>query len=178
MLEEIVIGLVRVLGSLPVLRWAFVGALIAIVVDFSDLFLRNLLDLGGIENYQGFDKVMDLVYMATFLVVSLRWQGLAKSVAVALFVFRMAGFGLFEATQWRGMLFLFPNVFEFWFVYVAAVLHWRPSHLVTRREAMIALPALLAGKLLQEYALHVGKWFDGFTAVDAVEEIWRFATPW
>jgi hypothetical protein len=119
-LEEIVIGLVRVLGSLPVLRWAFVGALIAIVVDFSDLFLRNLLNLGGIENYQAFDKWMDLVYMATFLIAALRWAGLAKSVAVGLFLFRMAGFVLFEGTQWRGVLFLFPNVFEFWFVYVAA----------------------------------------------------------
>jgi hypothetical protein len=42
----------------------------------------------------------------------------------------------------------------------------------------MAMPVLLALKLFQEYVLHVGKWLDGFTAVEAVEEIWRFATPW
>jgi len=31
-MEIVIIGAVRVLGSLPVLRWAFVGAIIALVV--------------------------------------------------------------------------------------------------------------------------------------------------
>ncbi|MDA1278836.1 MAG: hypothetical protein O3B95_02170 [Chloroflexi bacterium] len=55
-LEQLVIGLIRIAGSLPVLRWAFAGALIAIVVDFSDLFWMGVLDLGGLRNYQAFDK--------------------------------------------------------------------------------------------------------------------------
>ncbi len=29
--------------------------------------------------------------------------------------------------------------------------------------------ALLAGKLLQEYVLHYGQWFESFTAFEAVE---------
>ena len=40
-MEIVVIGAIRVLGSLPVLRWAFVGALIAIAVDLSDLVLKG-----------------------------------------------------------------------------------------------------------------------------------------
>jgi hypothetical protein len=174
--EMLVVGVVRVLGSLPVLRWAFAGALIAILVDFSDLFLRNLLDLGGIPDYQRFDKLLDLVYMAAFLVVALGWRGLARDIAVGLFAFRMVGLAAFEVTDARGVLLAFPNVFEFWFVYVAAVLHWRPRHLVTLREAAIALVPLTALKLFQEYALHWGKWLDGFTAVEAVEAIWDWAT--
>ena len=66
-MEIVVIGGIRVLGSLPVLRWALAGALIAIAVDFSDLFLKNLLDLGGLKDYQRFDKVADLAYMGCFL---------------------------------------------------------------------------------------------------------------
>jgi hypothetical protein len=31
-------------------------------------------------------------------------------------------------------------------------------------------------KFFQEYALHVGKWLDGFTAVEAVEAIWQWLT--
>ena len=50
-IEELVILGARILGSLPVLRWAFGGALIAILVDFSDLFMMNLLNLGGVRDY-------------------------------------------------------------------------------------------------------------------------------
>jgi hypothetical protein len=53
-----------------VLRWAFAGALIAIAVDFSDLFWMGVLDLGGLQNYQTFDKWADVVYMLTFLWVA------------------------------------------------------------------------------------------------------------
>jgi hypothetical protein len=175
-MEMLVIGAVRVLGSLPVLRWAFAGAIIAILVDFSDLFLRNLLELGGVSNYQRFDKVLDLVYMTTFLIVALRWRGLARSIAVALFAFRIVGFVLFEVTESRTVLLLFPNVFEFWFLYVAATLHWRPRHDISPQEAMLVFVPLTALKLFQEYALHQARWLDGFTAVEAVEEIWQWAT--
>jgi hypothetical protein len=32
-------------------------------------------------------------------------------------------------------------------------------------------------KLFQEYAIHHARWLDGFTAVEAVESIWAWATP-
>ena len=95
-LEELVIASARIVGSLPVLRWAFAGAIIAILVDFSDLFMMNLLTLGGLRDYQAFDKLVDLVYMATFLIVALRWSGVARNVAVALFAFRIVGVAVFE----------------------------------------------------------------------------------
>ena len=74
-MEIVVIGAIRVLGSLPVLRWAFVGGLIAVFVDLSDLLWMNLLDLGGLGNYQQFDKIVDQVYQLTFLWVALHWTG-------------------------------------------------------------------------------------------------------
>ncbi|HML97190.1 MAG TPA: hypothetical protein PKD75_01795 [Tepidiformaceae bacterium] len=49
-LEHVVVGLARIAGSLPVPRWAFVGVRgrdHAVLVDLSDLFMMNLLDLGG-----------------------------------------------------------------------------------------------------------------------------------
>ncbi len=177
-LEELLIAIARVLGSLAVLRWAFVGGWVAILVDFSDLFMRNLLHLGGVSNYQAFDKWLDQVYMLTFLVVALRWQGPARSVAVALWLYRLAGFVAFEATGARAVLIGFPNVFELWFLFVASLPHWRPDFVFSRRNVVLALVPLTALKVFQEYALHVGKWLDGFTAVEAVEAIagW-FAAP-
>ena len=43
-IEELIIVLARIAGSLPVVRWAFAGAIIAILVDFSDLIMMNLLN--------------------------------------------------------------------------------------------------------------------------------------
>lgn len=171
-LETVIIGTTRLLGALPVLRWAFVGGLIAIAVDLSDLFQRNLIDLGGIEDYQSFDKYADLAYMATFLIVALRWTGPARDVAVALFGYRMIGVATFELTGARAVLIFFPNLFEFWFLFVAFALHWRPGWLHSGRTMAAFGALLLALKLLQEYALHVGKWLDDFTAIEAVEAIW------
>lgn len=46
------IGPGRVAGSLPVLRWAFAGALIAVLADFSDLFQKDFIGLGGVGDYK------------------------------------------------------------------------------------------------------------------------------
>jgi len=175
--EIIIIGGIRVIGSLPVLRWAFVGALIAIAVDFSDLFLKNLIDLGGLKDYQRFDKIADLVYMGCFLWVSRRWTGPAKDWALGLFAFRMVGLAAFELSEARWILLVFPNLFEFWYVANAGILHWRPNKVLDRRGGVVLLLALLPLKLFQEYVLHYGKWLDDFTAVEAVEAIWDFVVP-
>jgi hypothetical protein len=175
-LEMAIIAVVRVAGSLLVLRWAFAGAIAAVLIDLSDLFLMNLLDLGGVHNYQGFDKILDQVYMAAFLLVAFRWKGIARNVAVALYLFRLAGFFVFEVTDERALLLFFPNVFEFWFLLSAGFLHWRPHHAFTRRSAAAWLAVLTALKEFQEYALHLGRWLDSFTAVEAVQAIWDAVT--
>src|SRR5437773_10882361 len=79
--------------------------------------------LGGIPDYQSFDKWADQVYMVCFLVVALRWQGIERSIAIGLYAFRLVGFVAFEMTGARPLLLLFPNVFEFWFLLVAALHH-------------------------------------------------------
>ena len=164
----------RVATALPTLRWPFAGALIAIVGDFCDLFLMNA--IGGIEDYQRLDKVCDLAYMFTFLVVALRWRGLERGVAIALFFFRMVGDAAFEVTGERLVLLLFPNVFEFWFIAVAALHHYRGGVSLAPRQAVIALVALLLGKEAQEYFLHYDRFLDQFSAFDAAIGIWRWIT--
>ena len=123
--EMLIIAAVRVLGSLPVLRWPLAGAIIAMLVDLSDLFMMDLIHLGGVKHYQAFDKYLDQVYMLTFLAVALRWQPLPRNIAVALYLHRLVGFVVFEVTESRGLLLLFPNVFEFWFVFVAGLKFFR-----------------------------------------------------
>lgn len=177
-LEQVVIGLIRIAGSLPVLRWAFAGALVAIVVDFSDLFWMGFLDLGGLRNYQTFDKWADMVYMLTFLWVAWKWEGPDRTIAIALFGFRMIGFTAFELTQTRPILLAFPNVFEFWFVFVAARKHYWPNYEMTRERIVKWFVVVLVLKLGQEWVLHGGKYLDSFTFFEAVESIWNFVTFW
>ena len=172
--EELIIAAVRIAGSLPVLRWAFAGAIIAIAVDFSDLFMMNLLDLGGVRNYQALDKWLDLAYMGTFLLAALRWSGPARTIAVGLLAFRLVGVAAFELTGSRSVLLLFPNVFEFWFVFVAGTRLFKPDYELTWRRSLLWLLPVTALKEFQEYALHGAQWLDNYVAVDVVASWWRW----
>ena len=170
--EQIIIAAVRIAGSLPVLRWAFAGALIAIAVDLSDLWMMGWIRLGGVGNYQAFDKWLDLVYMATFLWVAVKqWDGLHRNIAVSLFIFRMIGFIAFEITGNRVILLAFPNVFETWFVWGAAQLHWWPNYELTPRRALAWLTLCIALKLIHEWILHGWRILDNYSATLIVEDI-------
>ncbi len=175
--EMWIIAAVRTLGALPVLRWPLAGGLIALLADLSDLFLMDLLHLGGVRNYQAFDKWLDQAYMATFLATALRrWPGTPGRIAAVLYAYRLAGFAVFEATGERDLLLLFPNVFEFWFLSVAGIEHFRIRFRYSRKEVALALAGLLVVKEFQEYALHYARWLDSFTSIDAVKAIWRWLT--
>jgi hypothetical protein len=185
-LEVVVIALVRIVGSLPVLRWMFAGALIVIAVDLSDLFLMNLLDLGGVPDYQSTDKWLDQLYLALFLAVALSWRDpAARRVAVVLYAYRLLGFVAFEVTSERWLLFAFANVFEFWFVFIAGREWWArrggadaaPPLMASPGRFVVALLAVTAAKLGHEYVIHVARDLDSFTAVEAVQGIWDFVVP-
>lgn len=174
--EMLIIAAARVLGSLPVLRWPFIGGIVALLVDQSDLFMMNLIDLGGVTHYQPFDKYLDQVYMLTFLAVAFRWEGVPRTIAVGLYGYRMVGFLAFEMTGSRDVLLFFPNVFEFWFLFVAGLKYFKVDFDYSRTQLAVCGAVLLPAKLFQEYALHYARWLDGFTAVEAVEAIWEWVT--
>ena len=174
--EELIISAARIAGALLVLRWAFAGSIAAILIDFSDLFMMNLLDLGGVRNYQALDKWLDLVYMVTFLWVALRWEGPPRAIAIGLFAFRIVGVLVFELVGDRWVLLFFPNVFEFWFVFVAGVLLFAPNYELTWKRSILWLVPLTALKEFQEYALHGARWLDNYVAVDVVVDAWKWVT--
>ena len=173
-LEVLVIGAIRILGSLPVLRWPLAGGILAIVVDLSDLLLRDVLDLGGIPDYQSFDKWVDQVYLGAFLVVALRWSGPERAISVGLYLFRLVGFIAFELTGERALLLLFPNVFEPWFLCVAAIHRFRPGFVWPPATTIAALSVLVAIKEVQEWALHGARLFDSISSLDFLEIVRRW----
>ncbi len=173
-----IVGLYRLVGSVIVLRWPFWGAIIAIAVDLTDLLLFDLLAGGPAPAYyQSFDKWADQIYLLAFLIVAVRdFHPLEKWVAVALYAVRMAGFVVFELGAPREILFLFPNVFEFWVIAVIVLMRFRPAVALTPGRAAALLAVLTAAKLVQEWALHVGRLFDSITFVEALQGIWRAVT--
>jgi hypothetical protein len=174
-LEIAVIAAIRIAGSLPVLRWPLAGGILAVLVDLSDLLLRDALDLGGVGDYQGLDKWLDQVYLGAFLVVALRWEGRARSIAVALYAYRLVGFVLFELAGERALLLVFPNVFEFWFLTVAAVGQVRVAGWSIGRLAVVLL-ALTLGKEAQEWAIHGAQLFDGISSLEFLDRVRRSLT--
>ena len=170
--EVALITAIRIAGSLPVLRWPLAGGLLAVLVDLSDLLLRDLFGLGTLD-YQVWDKWVDQLYLAAFLVVALRWTGAERTVAVALYVFRLVGFVAFEATGDRGVLLLFPNVFELWFLFVAGLHHFRPGFRLGGAGIAVALVVLLGIKELHEWALHGARLFDGISSLEAIDLVRR-----
>jgi hypothetical protein len=173
--EILVIAAIRIAGSLPVLRWPLAGGILAVLVDLSDLLLRDVLDLGGVGDYQALDKWLDQVYLATFLIVALRWAGWPRRIAVALYLYRLVGFVVFELSGERALLLLFPNVFELWFLLVAAVGADRVAGWSATRYAAV-LVALTAAKEVQEWAIHGARLFDGISSLEFLDLVSRRLT--
>ena len=176
--EQLIIALIRVLGSLFVFKWALAGAVIAIAVDFSDLFWMSVIDLGGVPDYQAFDKILDLVYMLAFLSVSLNWTKFDRNIAVILFFFRMIGLVAFEFRGDRMLLLFFPNIFEFWFIFVAGRKRFFPNKEMDLSGVYVALSVCTAAKVVQEWIIHGGKYLDRFTFFEALEAIYTFLVFW
>lgn len=171
-LEELIISFVRIFASLIVFKFNFFGGLLVILIDFSDLFMMNLISLGGVRNYQMLDKFLDLFYISFFLIITLRWRSDLRNISLLLFVFRMIGFGLFEVFEKRFILFLFPNIFEFWFLSIVLLSHYKIY--ATKNKIIIVLLFSLVLKLTQEYILHIWKFLDNYRAVDVVNSILEF----
>jgi hypothetical protein len=152
----IVIAL-RLLVPLLILRKNLTGGIAAMVLDGFDVILIDFLKMGGFSgHYHQIDKVLDTYYLGIEAFVAFRWTNQYERLpALALFGFRIIGVLLFELTERRIVLFLFPNMFENWWLYVVAVRRWKPSwtpHSV--RGVAIPMAILLVPKMAQEYLLH------------------------
>ena len=150
-------------------KFNFFGAILVILIDFSDLFMMNLITLGGVRNYQFLDKFLDLFYIAYFLIIALRWEKLLRNISILLFVFRILGFVLFEFFQNRLILFIFPNVFEFWFLGITLLFLLKSN--ITNRKIIIVLVITTLLKMIQEYILHVWKVLDNYRAIDVLNSL-------
>lgn len=91
--------------------------------------------------------------------VSLGWtERLPRLVSIGLFAYRLLGVVRVEIYGVRWLLFLFPNLFENWFLFVAGRDRFVPAfRLDMVRRVVTCLMALYIPKNGQEYLLHVAE---------------------
>lgn len=154
---ETVVIFLRLFVPLLILRFWVTGGIVSMLLDGADVIITDALDMGGFgDHYAELDKVLDSYYLTLELLVAFGWRNAwARLPAVALFAYRLVGVVLFELSEARIFLFIFPNMFENWWLYVVVVMKWFPRAVPhDRRTVIIPMLALLVPKMAQEYLLH------------------------
>lgn len=150
----------RFLIPLSIPKYPLPGIIACLILDTIDqTIFQQFTDL-PLESYQGYDKALDIYYLAiTYLSTLRNWSNLfAFKVNRFLFYYRLVGVALFELTQIRTLLLIFPNTFEYFFIFYEAIrMKWNPR-LLTKEKILITVALIwIFVKLPQEYWIHIAK---------------------
>ncbi len=129
------------------------GMGISFVMDYLDAVILVQKARYSHEQYHVLDKVIDLVWSLVMLGVGFGTPYFF--VLSVLFVFRMIGFLLHMITRQPIVYVLFPNVFEFVFVWYAVIAPFLGGPRVERVATWQVVLTCLVFKEAQEYLLHV-----------------------
>ncbi len=154
--------LARFLIPLSIPRYPLPGVLASLILDAIDQTIFQQFTNLNLEGYQGYDKALDIYYLTVAYISTLRnWTNLfAFQVSRFLLYYRLFGVTLFELTYEppgpRWLLLIFPNTFEYFFIFYEIVrLRWDPVRL-TKRATIIAAAAIwIFIKIPQETWIHI-----------------------
>ena len=138
-----------------------VPALLAcLILDSVDQSIFQQFPKIPLDGYQSYDKALDVYYLSVAYLSTLRnWtnQG-AFRMSQFLYYYRMIGVIAFEITQVRAVLFIFPNTFEYFFLFVEAVrLGWDTKHMGKWTVILSAAAIWIFIKLPQEWWIHIAQ---------------------
>jgi hypothetical protein len=151
---------VRFLVPLLIPKFPLPAILTCFVVDAVDQSMFEAFTHLDLTTYQAFDKALDVFYLSIAMLATMRnWVSYpAVQVAGFLFYFRLAGVVAFELTHSRPLLLLFPNTFEYFFIFYEIVRsRWSPARLSARYFIAAAAAIWVVIKLPQEYWIHVAR---------------------
>jgi hypothetical protein len=140
-------------------RFPLPAILAALVLDAVD---QTIFQSFGFDppGYQGYDKAMDVYYLAIAYLATMRnWSSLpAVRVARFLYFYRLIGVVAFELLESRALLLIFPNTFEYFFIaYEVYRLLWNPARVSMRSWVITAGVIWVFVKLPQEWWIHVAQ---------------------
>lgn len=149
----------RFLVPLLIPRFPLPAVVACLVLDAAD---QTIFQAFGVDppGYQGYDKAMDVFYLAIAYLSTMRnWTSQpAVRVAKFLYFYRLVGVVAFELTDWRPLLLIFPNTFEYFFiVYEIIRLRWNPARYGLRFWVVTAAIVWIFVKLPQEYWIHIAQ---------------------
>jgi hypothetical protein len=98
--------------------------------------------------------LLDTYYLTFEFLIALTWHSqFARLLAIALFIYRLAGVGLYIITKKRRFLFYFMNIFEYFFIIFLVYFNiygFEMNSLYIIYTILILIPV----KFVQEYILH------------------------
>ena len=149
----------RFLVPLLIPRFPLPAILAALVLDGVD---QTIFQAFGHDppQYQGYDKAMDVYYLAIAYLSTMRnWTSRpAVQVARFLYFYRLVGVVAFELSDWRPLLLIFPNTFEYFFIaYEVIRLRWDPARFGLRFWIVLAAVIWVFVKLPQEWWIHIAQ---------------------
>jgi hypothetical protein len=155
----VIVVAARFLVPLLIPRFPLPAIIACLVIDGVD---QTVFQMFGFDppGYQNYDKAMDLFYLSiAFLTTLQNWtRTAAVQIARFLFFYRMVGVLLFELTGVRTLLLIFPNTFEYFFIFYELVrLRWDPRRFGPRFWLLSAAAIWIVIKLPQEYWIHVAQ---------------------
>lgn len=150
----------RFLIPLLIFRYPLPGILLALILDGVDQTIFQLFTDLPLDGYQSYDKALDIYYLTLAYISTFRnWTNKsAFEVSRFLFYYRMIGTTLYEFLRAGLVLLIFPNTFEYFFIFYEIVrLRWNPDRLTKKRLISVAGAIWVFIKLPQEYWIHIAK---------------------
>ena len=153
----LVATIVRLIVPLFILRWPLGGLIASAIADTLDVVIIAAIRSGMFEDYTGMDKLLDTYMLVFAAIVAWRWENrFARFAGIALFGYRVVGVAFLQLTDARWVLFLFPSVFDFFYVYHLVTIRWFPALEVNGYRKLAYVLLILTGmKLVQEFILHI-----------------------
>lgn len=161
-MEDLIFALVvaaRFLVPLAIPRFPLPAIVAALVIDAADQTIFAAFDVEP-DNYQAYDKALDIYYLTIAYISTIRnWtDGVPFRTAQFLWYYRLVGVVAFELSGARALLLVFPNTFEYVFIFYEVVrLRWEPSNLSRRTVIGAAATIWIGIKLPQEWWIHIAQ---------------------
>ena len=161
--DQIIFWLVvaaRFLVPLLIPRYPLPAVVAALIIDAADQSIFQQFTNLPLEGYQGYDKALDIYYLVIAYISTLRnWKNhFAFTVSRFLLYWRLVGVTAFELIHWRPLLLIFPNTFEYFFIFYEAYrLRWDPRRMTKRFIIGAAAFIWIFIKLPQEWWIHIAQ---------------------
>lgn len=150
----------RLIVPLWIPRFPLPAIILALVLDGIDAGAFSLFTTLPMDNYQSYDKALDIYYLTIAYLAAVRsWTNpVAVRIAAILFYYRLVGVVLSEYSENRAILLIFANIFEYFFIfYEAARLRWNMERVGLKTLIGAAAAIWIVIKLPQEYWIHIAQ---------------------